>query len=62
MIHNQIKMKSSVMVCYGMSQEKPGKFQGGTDILIWFLKDKYEFSFRESGEENSGGKNNKALI
>lgn len=56
MTHNQIKMKSCVMLCYGMSREKPGKFQGGTDIFIWFLKDKLEFSFRESGEENSGEK------
>lgn len=62
MTHNQIKMKSCVMLCYGMSREKAGKFQGGTDILICFLKDKYKFSFRESGEENSGEKNNKALI
>lgn len=43
MTHNQIKMKSCVMLCYGMSREKPGKFQGGTDIFIWFLKDSTSF-------------------
>ena len=42
--------------------EKLGKFQGGSNISIWFLKIKQEFSYRASGEENSGGKNSKALF
>ena len=61
MTHNQIKMKSCVMLCYGMSQEKPGKFQGGTDIFIWFLKDSTSFLL-EKVEKRTQAKKNQQQI
>ena len=63
MTHNQIKMKSCVMLCYGMSREKPGKFQGGTDIFIWFLKDSTSFLLEKVEKRTQAKKqNNKAPI
>lgn len=63
---NDSQSNKDEVMCHAMLWNEPGKAESSREELIFlicFLKDKYKFSFRESGEEeNSGEKNNKTLI